>query len=448
MLAIAYHPSPTALLTSMHLDKLLASPLTDQFKGIPGGTPPFAIEEIAAKDWNVLREDLPLPLAVIKRSALDHNSRWMQAFVELTGVKIAPHGKTTMAPQLFARQLADGAWGMTFATADQVRVARQYGVSRIILANQLVGRANVKYILEELAHDPDFEFYCLVDSVAGVEYLARAAKERPAGRPLQVLLETGWPGARCGARDLAAALEVAKAVKAHEPYLCLRGVEGFEGSVSGPTPEETVARIGQFLDLMTAIATECQRAQLFGEGAVLLSAGGSAYYDLVAERLTKAKLDRPIEIIIRSGCYLTHDSNFYRKLHEQLQSRSPALSKLGAGLQPALEGWAYVQSRPEPTRLILTCGKRDISYDLHLPVLEQWYRRGLHDRPVPMLPEHAVVGLNDQHCIVNVPADSPLAVGDMVSLGVSHPCTTFDRWAWLPVVDDDYNVVEAVRTFF
>lgn len=432
----------------MNLDKLLASPLTDLFKGIPGGTPPLPVAEIATKGWNVLREDLPLPLAVIKQSALDHNSRWMQAFVALTGVKLAPHGKTTMAPQLFARQLADGAWGMTFATADQVRVARQFGVSRIILANQLIGRANIRYIFDELAHDPTFEFYCLVDSVAGVERLASAAREHHIGRPLQVFIEAGVVGARCGARDVESALVIARAVKANEPFVRLRGVEGFEGSVSAPTPDETIVRVGQFVDLIGEIAVRCEGEDLFGEGTVILSAGGSAYYDIVAERLALANLGRATEVVIRSGCYLTHDSKFYRQLHEQLQARSPQLSSLGQGLRPALEGWAYVQSRPEPTRVILTCGKRDISYDLHLPMLEQWYRRGLHERPQTIPAEHTVVGLNDQHCICNVPADSPLKVGDMLSLGVSHPCTTFDRWAWLPVVDDDYNVVEAVRTFF
>lgn len=432
----------------MNLQKLLESPLTDLLKGIPCGTPPFPLREVAQQQWNVLREDLPLPLAVIKGDALAHNSRWMQAFVRESGVKIAPHGKTTMAPQLFERQLADGAWGMTFATADQVRVARQFGVSRIILANQLVGRRNVACILDELAHDEQFEFYSLVDSVALVEQLASAARERNIGRPLNLLVEAGVAGARCGARDLETALEVARAVKAQSPYLSLQGVEGFEGSISAPTPEETIERVRQFAAFMVQIAAACERENLFGEGTLLLSAGGSAWYDVVAAELRAASLERTYETVIRSGCYLTHDSIFYRKLHEQLQHRAPQVWQFGEGLKPALEVWAYVQSRPEARRVILTAGKRDASYDLHLPVMEQWYRPGLHDRPQPIPAEHTLVGLNDQHAICEVPADSPLAVGDMVSLGISHPCTTFDRWAWLPVVDEAYNVVEAVRTFF
>jgi D-serine dehydratase len=433
----------------VQLEALLASPLTDRFKGIPGGTAPLAVGEIAAQRWNVLRQDLPLPLAVIKQSALEHNRRWMQAFLGLTGVKLAPHGKTTMAPQLFARQLEDGAWGMTFATANQVRIAREYGVGRIILANQLIGRANIDYILDELAHDASFDFYCLVDSLAGVEMLADAAKVKDIGRPLQVLIEAGAPGARCGCRDLLAATEVASLIKHHEPHLSLRGVEGFEGSISRSSPADTILAVAAFADFMLEIARACEEHELFGGGTLLLSAGGSAYYDVVAERLSRHVSARTFEVVLRSGCYLTHDSLFYRQMHEQLQTRAPHLAQLGTGLRPSLEVWAYVQSRPEPERVILTAGKRDASFDLHLPVLEKWYSPGIAAAPPqPLPPGHALVGLNDQHAICSVPASSPLAVGDMIALGVSHPCTTFDRWQWLPLVDDEYNVVEAIRTFF
>ncbi len=432
----------------MNLNSLLDSPLSDLHKGIPSGAPPLALREIGAQRWNVLQQQLPLPLAVLKQSALDHNSRWMQSFLRLTGAKLAPHGKTTMAPQLFARQLADGAWGMTFATVNQVRVAREFGVQRILLANQLIGDVNIRYILAELARDPQFEFCCLVDSLAGVELLAQQARAANIGRPLCVLVEGGVVGARCGARDLATALELARAVKQHEPLLSLRGVEGFEGSVSAPTPAETARRVHEFVKFLVNIAVACEAEQLFGAAPWILSAGGSAYYDIVVEELLQAPLHQPFEVIIRSGCYLTHDSSFYRNLHEQLQARAPELAQLGAGLRPALEVWAYVQSRPEPTRAILTLGKRDISFDLQLPLLEQWYRPGEHDRPQSMLAAHALVGLNDQHGICDIPADSPWQVGDLVSLGVSHPCTTFDRWEWLPIVDDGYNIIEAIRTFF
>src|SRR3954447_11620904 len=168
--------------------------LDDRFKGMPGGVAPFALATIGEKRWNLLAEDLPLPLAVIKESALAHNGAWMRRFLDLSGARIAPHGKTTMAPQLFARQLADGAWGITVATVQQLQVAREFGVGRVVLANQLVGRQAIRFVVSELEREPGFDFYCLVDSAENVATLAAAAREAGLQRPIQVLLEGGYPG--------------------------------------------------------------------------------------------------------------------------------------------------------------------------------------------------------------------------------------------------------------
>ena len=431
----------------MNLSDIEAGLLDDRVKGMPGGVAPFPLSAIAAKGWNVLAEDLPLPLCVLHQRALDHNARWMRAFLGAANAVIAPHGKTTMSPQLFRRQLEDGAWATTVANAQQIHVARHYGFARIVLANQLVGKQIIRFVLDELKRDPSFEFFCLADSVAVVESMARAARERPAGRPIQVLLEGGIVGARTGCRDLDAARAVAHAVKAAEPYLVLRGVEGFEGILTGATPEEAAARVDKFLDFLAAIALGCE--DLFAPGPIILSAGGSAYYDRVVERFGRAGLKRPTMILTRSGCYLTHDHVMYSDLFAALSKRSPHLHNLGEGPRPALEVWGYIQSRPEPTRALATLGKRDVSYDPHLPVPDRWYRPGTTPRrPQPVPPGHRVSVLNDQHAYLDLPADSPLQVGDMVGFGISHPCLTFDKWQVICVVDDDYDVIAAVRTFF
>jgi D-serine dehydratase len=430
------------------MSELGAGLLDHRTKGIPGGVAPFRLDAIGAKNWNLLAEDLPLPVAVLKRSALTHNGHWMRDFLARSGAVIAPHGKTTMSPQLFADQVADGAWAITIATIQQLQVCRDFGFGRIVLANQLVGRQAIRYVLDELRRDPSFDFYCLVDSVRGVELLAAAAREHPAGRPIQVLLEGGFAGGRTGARDLATALAVARAVKVAAPHLALRGVEGFEGLFAGATPTETEAEVRRFLDFLVEIARQCDREDLFADGNVLLTAGGSAFYDVVVRRFREAGLARPVEIVTRSGCYLTHDSGLYRRAFEELRRRGGAPDSLSDGLRPALEVWAYVQSRPEREKVLLTLGKRDIGYDEPPPVLG-WYRPGTTPRRPQALPEgHLVTGFNDQHCHMTVPADSPLEVGDMVAFGISHPCLTFDKWQLLPVVDDDYRVVDAVRTFF
>jgi len=430
----------------MNLDGLLQTALDRSVKGLPPAAAGLRLGDVGKRGWNLLKGDLPLPVAVVKRAAVDHNSRWMRRFLELTDARIAPHGKTTMAPQLFAKQLDDGAWGITVATVGQMMVARTFGVDRIVLANQLVGRSEIATVADELRRDPKFDFYCLVDSLAGVRRLVEVAASAKIGRPLQVLLEGGILGARTGCRTTEDALAVARAVKA-APSLALRGVEGFEDVLtSGPAAEQD-AKVSAFLDYLVEIARLCAAEKLFAPGPIILTAGGSAFFDLAATRLHNAA-PQGVEVVIRSGCYLTHDSKYYRDIVGRLIGRMPAAKSLGEGLKPALEIWAYVQSRPEPGRMIATMGKRDVGFDITLPILEQWYRPGTHAAPQPTDGLGAVVALNDQHAYIDVPKDAPFQVGDLLSFGVSHPCTTFDRWQLIYEIDEAHNVIGAIRTFF
>lgn len=432
----------------LDLGVLELSAVDDRYKGIPGGTAPFALGATAGHGWNVLREDLPLPLAVLKESALEHNGAWMRRFVETLGVDIAPHGKTTMSPQLFARQLELGAWAITVATVNQLQVCRRFGVRRVILANQLVGKQSIRYVLDELDRDRELDLYCLVDSVDNVQALLEHCREREIGRPLQLLLELGLPGGRAGCRTMDSALAVARAVQESAPHLALRGVEAFEGIIpSGPGHGEDEQRLSAFLDSFADLARSCDEQGLFAEGEVLLTAGGSTFFDIVAARLRQITLGRPTRVVIRSGCYLTHDARMYQEAFVRLLERSAEARSLGGGLRQALEVWAYVQSMPETGRAVLTVGKRDCSFDHCMPEPRFWYRPGAHRLP-QALEGHAVTRLNDQHAYVEYAHESPLNIGDMVALGISHPCTTFDRWQLIMRVNDSYDVVGAVRTFF
>ena len=421
--------------------------LDGQTKGLPAGIAPLAREDIAQRRWNLLAEDVPLPLAVLRESSLRHNSRWMRAFQDLTGVVLAPHGKTSMSPQLFRRQLADGAWGITVATVQQLRVCREHGIGRVLMANQLVGRQAIAYVLDELERDPAFEFYALVDSIAGVELLANAAARRRFDRTLNLLVECGIPGGRTGCRTVDDALAVARRAAAAAPGLRVVGIEGYEGSVAGATPAQREARIVRFVEFMGEVARRCVSEDLIDADTVLLSAGGSAYFDLVTA-LPRRLEGRATRIVIRSGCYLTHDSDSYALAAKRMRERTPEIDALGDGLRDALEVWAYVQSLPESGLAILTMGKRDVSHDLHLPFPRSWFRPGRDTGPVALPEGCAFSALNDQHAYLKIPADAGLAVGDMIACAISHPCTTFDKWRFLPIVDDDYNIIDAVTTSF
>jgi D-serine dehydratase len=422
-------------------------PLSPLDKGVPGTISEVAIEAVADQQWSLLREDIPLPAAVIKEDALRHNREWMKSFLKDSGVVLAPHGKTTMCPALFDMQLDDGAWAITVATPHQLQVARAFGYSRIFFANQLIGRSAIDYAVRELANDPAFEFFCLVDDLSNVEALASAARTANLGRPMKVLVELGYIGGRTGCRTVERAMTLARAVHA-SGTLALAGIEGFEGLLRGSSNTETLAQVESLLASMVELAESCASEQLFAEGTVLLSAGGSSFFDVVAARLSSARLTRETRVLLRSGCYITHDSVLYVRAMDAMRERNSALADSHGGLEPALEVWAYVQSRPEAEKAIVGFGKRDISYD-DLPVALSWYRPdGGMTAPHPVPTGHFVTRLNDQHCHLSLPASSPLRVGDLIGFGISHPCLTFDKWRVIHLVDPSYRVTGSIRTYF
>jgi D-serine dehydratase len=410
-------------------------------KGIPPQAGPVTLGAIGGMGWNLLRGDLTMPVAVLSRSALEHNSAWMRAFAERNRLSIAPHGKTTLAPQLFDLQARDGAWAITVSNVQQVALCRAFGFDRVLIANQVIGRAEIDYLLGELDRSPDLELYCLVDSREGVRRLAARASGHPSATRLGLLLEVGITGGRTGARTVEAALAVAREVRI--AGLSLRGVEGFEGIL------KTADEVDAFLGFLAETALACQRENLFsGDGPVILSAGGTAYFDRVAVELGQKGFDRSFRVVTRSGCYLTHDSVIYERALRDMRARDSGHVLPPDGPRPALSVWTIVQSRPEPGRAILAMGRRDVGFDAGLPVPLFWFSEGSHGRPIAIADGHSIDALNDQHAYLTCPPTSPLSVGDLVGCGISHPCTTFDKWQVVYVVDDDYTVVDAVKTFF
>ena len=397
---------------------------------------------------NILREDLPLPVCVLRASVVERNLAEFQQFSEAAGVLLCPHAKTAMAPALFRRQLAAGSWGLTFANGAQVRAAREHGVPRIFYANELVGAADIRYVCAELRRDPGFEFFCLVDSVDGVRLLAeRIAALGPdgPGRPVSVLVEGGLAGARCGVRDLATAVEVAQAVRRAAPHLALAGVEGFEGLARARDGGDREPIVRDFLAFLSAIAAALDERDLFDTPEVLLTAGGSAFFDVVVDVLTGVRLRRPARVMLRSGCYLSQDWGLYRRALADLHGRTGSSVP---DLEPAVEVWAQVLSVPEPGRLILSAGRRDFGQDAGDPIALTHVRRGGGERRSLLGAGWAMAAASDQHAHMDVPPDHGAGVGDLVALGPSHPCTTFDKWRTLYLVDDDYTVTEEVPTYF
>ncbi|MBE1159314.1 amino acid deaminase [Dyella acidiphila] len=407
-------------------------------KGIGALDAACAPEVIAARGWNLLREDLNLPAAVLSQSRLEHNLAWMQRFATEYGAKLAPHGKTTMAPRLFARQLEAGAWGMTLATAHQVRVAHAHGVRRILMANQLVGRRNMAMVAELLV-DPSFEFFCLVDAVDQVQQLASFFGET--GQTIQVLIELGVSGGRTGVRDDAQLQAVLDALAQSHGVVKLAGLEVYEGVLS----DEGLIR-AFLLRAVKTLQGLANTGRLQRSPAVL-SGAGSAWYDVVAEEFSRADIGAPLDVVLRPGCYLTHDVGVYRAAQAQIQVRNPLAHKMRTSLLPALQVWAYVQSVPEPACAIVALGKRDVAFDAGLPLPALHFRPG-RCKPSPVSAHWEVTGMMDQHAYLKITPGDDLRVGDMIAFDISHPCLTFDKWRQICVIDDAYNIVDVVQTYF
>jgi D-serine dehydratase len=244
-----------------------------------------------------------------------------------------------------------------------------------------------------------------------------------------------------------AAVALAQAVKA-APGLRLRGVECYEGILGGADAQSDRTRIQAWLEQLLDLARACDRADLFETGEVLLSAGGSAYFDLVARALAPLRLSRPHRALLRSGCYFSHDAGHYRRLLEDLQARLPADLRMDQPLRPALEVWGQVLSRPEPGLAFLGLGKRDCGQDLGLPVPARWHRPGDPGPARPAPGDWRITRLYDQHARLELDPGADLCVGDRVGCGISHPCTTFDKWPVLFELDAEDRVVGAIRTFF
>jgi len=425
-------------LTTTHTPLELDSRVHPLNKGLGLLDHPVDYGKVAQLGWNLLREDLSLPAAVLYESRLKHNLEWMRQFMAAYGAQIAPHGKTTMAPRLFDMQLKAGAWGITLATTHQTRAAYEHGVRRVLMANELVGRQNMATIAA-LLRDPQFEFYSLVDSAQQIDLLGAYFAET--GLRLQVLIELGVAGGRAGVRDDLQLRSVIGALARWPHAIALCGVEVYEGILD----DESAIR--EFLDRAVQVTRRLAEEGEFRRAPILLSGAGSAWYDVVAEVFSGAKFGDAVELVLRPGCYLTHDVGAYRKAHARTQRDNPIAQRMHSELLPALQVWAYVQSIPEPDRAIVGLGRRDAAFDSGLPVPAWHYRPG-NPAPDAAPPSWLTTKIMDQHAYLRIAPGDDMRVGDMIGFDIAHPCLTFDKWRTLVVLNAEFDVVDVVKTFF
>ena len=387
-------------------------------------------------DGNVALQQISLPCACIYQTRLENNIAWMAEFAKQSQVEFSPHGKTTMAPGIFKKQLKAGAYAITIATVQQAVVAAQAGAQRIIMANQLVGKANMQQ-LSYLLKQYQVDFYCLVDDVSNVTSLGEFFSEQ--GITLKVLIELGVPGGRCGVVDDQKLQQLVAHIQQF-PALQLAGIEVYEGVLS--TQNEVAAFLADAVSTCKALIEQ----QAFATQQVIITAGGSAWYDLVCDAFAPKNLLDTMIPVIRPGCYVAHDQGIYEQAQQSVLARNPLACNIGSDLQSCLEIWAYVQSLPEPGRAIIGMGKRDVAFDAGLPIANLHVDQA--GKVEPAGADWKVEKIMDQHAMLTYTETAQLKVGDIIAFATSHPCLTFDKWRFINVIDDDYNVIEIFDTYF
>jgi D-serine deaminase-like pyridoxal phosphate-dependent protein len=416
-----------------------------QDKALPPAFWGRTVAEVLADEPRL--SQLPTPLMTLSAPGLRHNVDTLARWSAHHGVDLAPHGKTTMAPALWAMQLDAGAWAITLANVFQLGVARAYGVRRVLIANAVISPLQLRWIADELAADPDFEVLVWADSVRTVELMeaARSAHVGPNARRLDVLVEVGGLGGRTGARDTETALAVGEAIM-DAPSLRLAGVAGYEGAIGHGVEEADLEEVREYLRELAGIHTRLLKKGWYDQDVVpVVSAGGSQYFDDVAQVLAPLAKDGA-RVVLRSGAYITHDDGMYRRVSPL--GESPRTD--GDRLVSAMHAWVRITSQPEPGLAIFDAGRRDLPFDQDLPE-PQLIRPRSDGEPILAADGMTVTKLNDQHGYLQFDG-VPVVIGDELRVGLSHPCTAFDKWGLIPVVDDpdavDPVVVDLVRTFF
>ena len=398
--------------------------IEDKFKGFPIDSYGKTLEQFLATNPNLFTANFQFPIMVLKEAAIKNNIAQMMSFCNSVDAQLAPHVKTTMSPQLAQMQVAAGATALTVANFWQGRIFLKHGFKNLIIANEVLDPTAIAEIAK-INKQKQAEIIFYVDSILALEIIQ---KHTPSEGEQNLFIEIGTENGRGGVRELSLVEQLAQRIRT-DKRLNLIGVTGFEGAVPdaarGRRGEKKISKFCQKIVAAAELAYPYKSDQQF-----VISAGGSAYFDIVARELNK--FEKPRRLLLRSGGYITHDHKYYEEIYP--------FASTDRSFQPAIEVWAQVISKPEKSFGVLNLGKRDIGNDLHNPIPIKSY-----DGQVKSF-SAVIEKLNDQHGYLRGKQEFSLA--QLIGLGISHPCTTFDKWGLIPLVNDDYDLIDCLQTFF
>lgn len=423
--------------------------LDDRIRGVPPGTAGLDSSLVGQQGWRPADGRMALPVLTLDEAAFAANRDLFLRYIREQGVAVAPHAKTPMAPDLARSLVEAGAWGTTVADIRQATVMLKAGLSRLILANEVGGSGGASRLATLAGAWPDAEIFVFADSVDTVNALAGAWRANAALAPLRVLVELG--AGRAGARTTGEAEAIADAVMATGGRLSIAGVATYEGAAAQPDASRTDAVISDLLAMVSDMFLRL-RARLGGEAPLIVTAGGSIFFDKVVAALSPVvSRDGNATLVLRSGAIFFHDHGTYDRSLGVLDARQGFAiggEKASARqlFRPALRLWAEVLSRPEPDLAICGMGMRDVSFDQGFAVPLAVHRAGKLQPGA--LVNAKIVKLNDQHAFLALEPGTDLAVGDVVEFGISHPCTCLDRYRVIFGLDETGHVRHAFPTYF
>jgi len=315
----------------------------------------------------------------------------MAAAFDLFSAGLRPHIKVHKSPQLARLQIDAGAIGVACATASEVIVMAEAGISDVLLANQLV-QTDKMAAIASLARE--HRITIAIDDILNVEALGRAAAE--AGSRLELLIELDVGMGRCGVRSKEAMLPLAERI-AELPALRLRGVQGYEGHcMLEPDHEKRISEThtanAQVIEAFDYLAEQ-------GHPSEVISAGGTGTYYITGAnpRITE----------VQAGSYALMDC-----FHANL---------VPGGFEAALTVLGTVVSRQDRT-VVLDCGRKAVGIDFVAP-------------PLVAYPESNVRYYAEEHCLVDFPGTPPLELGDTAEVLAGYGPTTVN-------LHDAFHVVE------
>ena len=412
------------------------------------------VKNIPKKKWNIFKDNVQFPILTIKESIFKKNIESMTKYANQNGVFLAPHSKTSMCPQLLKKL---NCWGFSVANNQQLSVLLEMGIKNIIIANLITNKSNITSLLKLVEkYRYSKNIYLCVDSLFGINLLSKTSIEYKSRSKIKILIETGFKNSRSGIRDLATLKQLTeKIIKLPNNFL-LSGILFYEGAASTKNYKETLKRINKIIKFSTNSFEYLWNNNFFNSKEIILSGGGSEYFDLVVASFKKYRNIKNLKLVIRPGSFLAYGHGYYTKRLDEIDKRGGLFFnnnnnniKATNLFSPSLELWAYIISIQDKNMAILNFGKRDVSFDLGYPVPLAIYRKSKLIIKLDSKKKNLIIRrLNDQHAFLDYSGYDNIQIGDLIKFGISHPCITIDKWSFFYMCDEKYNIKEALKTFF